>query len=282
MNDNLARTTRFQPFICSTCKMSMTEETMHGWVYSGYDAINMKSKFAPCPDCTDHAVARRKNAQIDRLLGSSRIPLRMAEWSFTTLPHDVDSTAKTRAIFFANGKTEKHALYLYGREGQGKTGIAISIIQAVMRRGEDAVFIRSLDLMDRLREAIARSHAGLPFMMNNAGRIYSDAAEPTEDELLKLIKSVKWLVLDDLAVEKPTDYVIQELKAIVEARMDNDLYTIFTSNFSLRELEDYWRPDNVQEHGFYPGKRVIARIAEYAEGVPMKGRNLRLVREVQK
>jgi len=261
MSDNLARDTRFQPFICSTCKMSITEETMHGWVRTDFGPhTGWKSQLVPCPDCTDHAVARRKNAQIDRLLGSSRIPLRMAEWSFTTLPHDVDSTAKTRAIFFANGKTEKHALYLYGREGQGKTGIAISIIQAVMRRGDDAVFIRSLDLMDRLRESIHRgTHEG--------------------DELLALAKSVKWLALDDLAVEKPTDYVIQELKAIVESRMDADLYTIFTSNFSLRELEDYWRPDGVHERGFYPGKRVVARIAEYAEGVPMKGRNLRLVRE---
>lgn len=259
--DNLAYDYTFQSFICDTCKMSITEPTMHGWVRTDFGPhTGWKTRLEPCPTCTDHAVARRKNAQIDRLLGVSRIPLRMAEWSFTTLPHDVDGQAKARAIFFANGKTEKHALYLYGREGQGKTGLAISIIQAVMRRGDDAVFIRSLDLMDRLRESIHRgTHEG--------------------DELLALAKSVKWLALDDLAVEKPTDYVIQELKAIVEARMDTDLYTIFTSNFSLKELEDYWRPEGVHEHGFYAGKRVISRIAEYGEGVPVKGRNLRLVRE---
>src|SRR6266705_4792528 len=110
MNDNLARTTRFQPFICSTCKMSMTEETMHGWVRTDFGPqTGWKSQLVPCPSCTDHAVARRKNTQIDRLLGSSRIPLRMAEWSFTTLPRDVDWQAKECAVKFSNTQTEKRA-----------------------------------------------------------------------------------------------------------------------------------------------------------------------------
>jgi DNA replication protein DnaC len=256
--DNLARDTRFKPFICPTCKTSITEETMHGWVYNGYDHLNMKTHLEPCPTCTDQAVARRKNEQIDRLLGKSRIPLRMAEWSFTTIPNDIDSKAKERAVFFANAQAPMRGIYFFGKVGGGKTGLAISIIQAVMRRGEDAVFIRSLDLMDRLRESIHRGTTD-------------------GDELLALAKSVKWLALDDLATERPTPYVIQELKAIVEARMDNDLFTIFTSNFSLRELEDYWRPEDVKPGGFHPGRRVIDRIAEYAEGVPVKGRNLRLV-----
>lgn len=256
--DNLARDTTFKPFICTTCKTPITEPAMHGWVYNGYDFSTMKTHLEPCPTCSDTAIARRKTEQIDRLLGKSRIPLRMAEWSFTTLPHDVDRPAKERAVFFSNAQTQQNAIYFFGNVGGGKTGLAISIIQAVMRRGEDAIFIRSLDLMDRLRESIHRG--------------------TTEgDELLALAKSVKWLALDDLATERPTPYVIQELKAIVESRMDNDLYTIFTSNFSLRELEEYWRPEDVKPGGFHPGRRVIDRIAEYAEGVPVKGRNLRLV-----
>jgi DNA replication protein DnaC len=184
----------------------------------------------------------------------------MAEWSFSTLPRDVDNAAKERAVFFANKQTAKQALYVHGAPGQGKTGLAISIIQEVMRRGEDAIFLRSLELMDRLRESI---HKG----------------STDGDELLSLAQTVTWLALDDLAVEKPTAYVIQELKAIVEARMDKGLFTIFTSNFSLKQLEDYWRPSDMQDGGFHAGKRVIERIAEYSEGVQVKGRNLRLVKD---
>lgn len=245
----------FKRFVCDTCKTEITEPTMHGWVKHDFGPhTNWKTQLMPCPDCSDQAVARRKNEQIDRLLGQSRIPLRMAEWSFTTLPANVDPEAKGKAVKFANCQMPKQAIYFHGDFGQGKTGLAISIIQAVMRRGDDAVFIRSLDLMDRLRESIHKgTHEG--------------------DELLALVKSVKWLALDDLATEKPTDYVIQELKAIIEKRMDSGLYTIFTSNFSLKELDIHWRP----KEGFHAGRRVIDRIAEYAEGVPVKGRNLRLV-----
>jgi DNA replication protein DnaC len=256
---NLAIDHTFKPFVCHTCHMEITEPAMHGWVRTDFGPhTNWKTRIEPCPTCTDSARNARITEKIDHLLGQSRVPLRMAEWSFNTLPHDIDGTAKTRAVFFANAQTPKQALYLYGNPGQGKTGLAISIIQAVMRRGDDAIFIRSLELMDRLRESI---HKGT-----------------TEgDELLHLAKTVKWLALDDLATEKPTAYVIQELKAIVEARMDAGLFTIFTGNFSLRELEEYWRPDDVKPGGFHPGRRVIERIAEYSEGVAVRGRNLRLV-----
>jgi DNA replication protein DnaC len=256
---NLAVDHTFRSFICPTCKMTITEPTMHGWTYSGYDYVNMKTQLEPCPTCSDKARSERVNSRIDRMLGQSRIPLRMAEWSFSTLPRDVDNFAKERAIFFSNKQTAKQALYLHGAPGQGKTGLAISIIQEVMRRGEDAIFLRSLELMDRLRESI---HKGT-----------TDG-----DELLYLAQTVQWLALDDLAVEKPTAYVIQELKAIIEARMDKRLFTVITSNFSLPQLEAYWRPSNVQDGGFHPGKRVVERIAEYTEGVQVKGRNLRLVK----
>jgi primosomal protein DnaI len=236
--------------------MEIIEPTMHGWIKHDFGPqTNWKTQLMPCPTCSDHAIARRKIEQVDRLLGQSHIPLRMAEWSFTTLPANVDAAAKGKAVKFANCQMPKRAIYFHGDFGQGKTGIAISIIQTVMRRGDDAVFIRSLDLLDRLRESYHRgTHEG--------------------DDLLALVKSVKWLALDDLATEKPTDYVIQELKSIIERRMDAGLYTIFTSNFSLEQLKKYWQP---KDGSFHAGLRVIDRIAEYAEGVPVKGRNLRLV-----
>jgi len=131
-------------------------------------------------------------------------------------------------------------------------------VQAVMRRGEAAAFIRSIDLMNRLRESIHKGSAD-------------------GDELLHLAKTVKWLAIDDLATERPTPYVLEQLYAIVEARRSHPdgLYTMFTSNLSLQRLEEYWRPDGMQAGAFHPGRRVIERIAEYAQGVRVVGRNLR-------
>jgi|SRR3954470_8557382 len=261
--DNNEEQEAFKAFVCPTCKFEITQKTMHGWVKLDFGPhTGWKTQLSPCPTCSEKAQARRKAEEIDRVLGKARIPFRYQDWSFASVPVDVDGHAKERAVFFANHKTPKHGLYLYGDLGQGKTGLAVSIIQAVMRREEDTIFIRSLDLMDRLREAI---HRGT-----------SDG-----DEVLHLAKTVQWLALDDLATEKPTPYVIQELKAIIETRMDAGLYTIITSNYSLVDLEKYWRPIDeatkrpLPDGTFYPGRRVLDRIAEYCEGVRLQGRNLR-------
>ena len=50
---------------------------------------------------------------------------------------------------------------------------------------------------------------------------------------------------------------------------------MFTSNYSLRELEAHWRPDDVKPGAFHPGRRISERIAEYCTGVKVAGRNLR-------
>lgn len=250
----------FTPFICPTCKTVLSNPRMHGWLkYDFGPQTEWKTKLIECPTCSNEAKARRMRAEVDRLTGQSNIPFRYAEWTFATMPADIDGKAKAKAIQFANERTDKRALYLFGELGHGKTSIAISIIQAVMCRNEDAVFIRSLDLMERLKAAIRRgTHEG--------------------DDLLQLVKQVKWLALDDLATEAPTRYVIQELKGIVESRMDAGLYTIFTSNLSLGDLAHYWRPEDADEEVFYPGRRVLDRIAEYSEGVFLRGRNQRMVK----
>lgn len=255
----MSHDTDFLPFVCHTCHMEITEPTMHGWVYIGYDErASKKTKLSPCPTCSDQAMAKRSNGLIDKLLGQSRIPLRMAEWSFTTMPADIDAMAKEWGMAFANRKTEKRALYFHGIPGGGKTGIAVSIIQTVMRRGEDAVFLRAQDLFDRLRESFHRGTAD-------------------GDDLLALVKSVQWLALDDLATEKATEYVIAGLKSIIEKRMDNELFTVLTGNLQMGKLADYWRPKDIPQGEFHPGLRLVDRLGEYATGVPVKGRNLRQV-----
>ena len=247
----------FSAFTCPTCKFEITDPTMHGWLKGDFGPhTGWKTQLIACPDCAHPAQTRRRIAEIDRLLGQANIPHRYTNWTFSTMPADIDSRAKEVAISFVNKRTEKRALYLFGGLGHGKTSLAISIIQAVMRREEDAVFIRSLDLMERLKEAIRRgTHDG--------------------DDLLRLVKSVQWLAIDDMATEAPTRYVIQEFKAIIESRMDAGLYTIFTSNLSLGDLANYWRPDDADEETFYPGRRVIDRVAEYSLGIFVRGRNQR-------
>lgn len=247
----------FSRFVCPTCQFEITSPTMHGWLKGNFGLhTEWKTQLIRCPTCSTQADARRKAAEVDKLLGSSHIPFYAMEWSFASLPRDIDQRALSIVLAFCNRKTEMHGLYLFGDVGGGKTGMVISVIQAVMRRGEDAAFLRSIDLLNRLRESIHRG--------------------TTEgDDLLHLAKTVTWLALDDLATERPTPYVVEQLYALVEIRRSAGLYTMFTSNLSLRDLEAHWRPDDVKPGDFYAGRRVAVRIAEYCQGVHVGGRNLR-------
>lgn len=252
----------FQPFVCPRCKWEITDESMHGWLRDGNTWQRGKAVIMPCPLCSQTAIAQRRAQAVSRLLGSANIPVRMQRWSFASLPGGIAQAVIEQCKAFSQGHAAQHGLYLYGEFGSGKTGLAVSILQEAMRREEDTVFIRSLDLLDRLRQAIARG--------NDEG-----------DQLLSLCKSVSWLALDDLATERPTDFVLEKLQSLLEARRDSGLYTVITSNLHLRELEAHWRPLDPETkkplaHGArHAGRRVLERIAEYCASVQVQGRNQR-------
>ncbi len=264
MNDQTNLAYEFKPFICQTCKCEITSENMHGWVRDRNfgPETNWKQRILPCSTCSDKATARAFSAKVARLFADANIPARARAWNFSTTPGDVDQSAIARCANFSNKQHGEHGLYLFGDFGCGKTGLAISIIQAAMYREEDALFIRSLDLIDRLRDFIAH-HSG--------------------DDLLNMVKSVRWLALDDFATERPTDFVLEKLQIILENRRDNGLYTIVTSNYNYRELEARWRSYQTKDGErveikagtMHAGRRLLERIAEYCLPVAVRGRNLR-------
>lgn len=260
----------FVPFVCPDCKCEISGPTVRGWKYPAmyHKGQKMGAQLVACSTCSDHAIARRKMAVIARLLDGANIPLRARSWSFDTAPSNIDRDVIDTCRQFVNRQGEEHGLYLYGDFGSGKTGLAIAIIKAAMQREEDAVFIRSLDLLDRLRQAIARG--------NDEG-----------DQLLHLVKNVTWLALDDLATERPTDFVIEKLQSILETRRDLGLYTAITSNLHFRELESCWRPLDPDTRKSMPtgtrhaGRRVLERLAEYCQVIHVRGKNLRQGKTVE-
>lgn len=260
------------PFTCPRCKEDILNPTMHGWLikrdphddHTGHKRHNAHTPYEyceiPCPECANPAQARRKAEQIAALLGESHIPYHMKNWSFSSVPEDFDAAVVEKCKAFAGGKLAQRGLFIHGEVGIGKTGMAISIIHAAIERGEPAAFLRTIDLMNRLRESVAKSMRHEP----------SDG-----DALLDLAKTVQWLALDDLATERPTAFVLEQLYALVEARRSAGLYTAFTCNFNLGQLEEQWRPDGVTEGAFHAGRRVVERIGEYCTGVHPKNGNLR-------
>lgn len=263
---------------CPTCKWYLADSE-HGWLrvhwqrfpehvhtekclkYTGYCMV-------PCPMCSGGVEAKRSAQLINDLFRDSNIPAYAKDWTFGTYPKDASSKAllavRTRISDWLEGKETRGGLYLVGANGECKTGLAISALHAWLRKGHSGVFIGVADLFSRLKEAIAAS---------KRNEEYLDRYEASQGaKLLRLVKSVELLILDDLGVEYGSPYEIRELYLILEARRSHGLYTLFTSNCDAKDLEHSWRNDTGV---FQDALRVIARLGEYCFVVPVQGRNQR-------
>ncbi|UZQ30512.1 MAG: hypothetical protein OHM56_02990 [Spiroplasma phoeniceum] len=57
----------------------------------------------------------------------------------------------------------------------------------------------------------------------------------------RILQEIEILVIDDLGCETPSNWMLSEvLLPILDYRFNNKLFTCFTSNFSITELEKYW------------------------------------------
>ena len=65
---------------------------------------------------------------------------------------------------------------------------------------------------------------------------------------------------------------------VKERRGTAGLYTVITSNLSIDELEERWRPEGVMPGAFHEGMRVTDRLRESWGDLLIEGSNLREAR----
>ncbi|MGQ9826036.1 MAG: ATP-binding protein, partial [Desulfotomaculales bacterium] len=88
-------------------------------------------------------------------------------------------------------------------------------------------------------------------------------------ERLELLKTLELVVLDELGAEKSSEWVTERLYVIINARYNEMLPTIITSNLEMEELEAL------------PGwERIVSRLFEMCHLVKVDGKDYR--REVKK
>lgn len=72
-----------------------------------------------------------------------------------------------------------------------------------------------------------------------------DTPHESEIDILYKYQDVDILVLDDLGTNKMSDWAYQILYSLINYRYDWLKTTIFTSNYSLKELEVLWQDDRI-------------------------------------
>jgi len=141
----------------------------------------------------------------------------------TFLPPKGAEAAYRAALDFISGKAEHHFLTFVGEPGRGKTHLALGIGWHWLENDLGLVKYWQVEaLLDDLRQG---------FRADSDEKIYNFNA------LLKGIKRVPLLILDDIGVEQSTPWARAKLDEIVDYRYINVVQTVFTTNLAPSELE---------------------------------------------
>lgn len=193
---------------------------------------------------------QREQKKLLELFSSARIPKRYIGKSLGNF----DRSWQPKAFGLAEGYLRDwrdmayagKGLIFVGGVGTGKTHLAFAILLDLLACGVKGMAATVPDLMDDLRPKHGE----------------------TSDRQMKQIETLKTidlLLLDDLGAQRNTEWVTERLFIILNARYNNMLPTVITSNEKLEDLEAT------------PGwRRIIDRIVEMCGVIVVEGESYRL------
>jgi DNA replication protein DnaC len=188
---------------------------------------------------------------------ASAIPARYRGVGFDRPPiSDLARTARSapvvdevRAFVGALGErlAEGRGLWLMGDVGTGKTALAMLVSKATAEAGRSVAIYSLPRLLARIR------------------RTYdADAGEDSYLDFFGRLTSVDLLHVDDLGAEKRSDWVLEQLYAIVDERYQAQRSIVVTTNLEVDQLEEQIGP------------RTVSRLAEICgDPLPLYGEDLR-------
>lgn len=137
-------------------------------------------------------------------------------------------------------------LWLFGDTGTGKTTLAMLVSKAALEAGHSVAVYSLPKLLARIR------------------RTYD--SEPGGDSYLAFFErltSVDLLHIDDLGAEKRSDWVLEQLYALINERYEAQRSVLLTTNLPHEELEEQI------------GSRTVSRLSQMCDEVPLFGADRR-------
>jgi DNA replication protein DnaC len=159
---------------------------------------------------------------------------------------------------------EGRGLWLMGSVGTGKTSLAMLVAKSALAAGRTVAIYSVPQLLARIR------------------RTYdSDPGEQSYLEFFERLTTVDLLHLDDLGSERRTDWVLEQLYAIVNRRYEEQLPIVVTMNddeviASARQSNPDAPDDWLAALGAQIGVRTVSRLVEICgDPLPVHGEDMR-------
>jgi DNA replication protein DnaC len=233
---------RSEPFREQACPLGVCDGS--GWILGPEDVAR------PC-ECREQRLRRGRSRGV-----ASVIPPRYRGVSFDRPPVTLIEPMVVRVVRSWVEDLEANldagrGLWLMGDTGTGKTTLAMLVSKAALQESRSVAIYSLPKLLARIR------------------RTYD--SEPGEDSYLPFFErltAVDLLHIDDLGAEKRSDWVLEQLYALVNERYEAQRSMLVTTNLDQQELEEQIGPRTVSRLVeicgdplplFGPDQRVQAR-----------------------
>jgi DNA replication protein DnaC len=200
----------------------------------------------PC-DCREARLRRGRNRGV-----ASVIPRKFQGVSFDRPPVTEIDRGVVQEVRRWIGDLDENleagrGLSLMGPTGTGKTTLAMLVSKAALQDNRSVAIYSLPKLLARIRQTYD--------------------AEPGGDSYLSFFQrltSVDLLHIDDLGAEKRSDWVLEQLYALVNERYEAQRSMLVTTNLDQEQLEEQI------------GARTVSRLVEICEMVPLFGPDRRI------
>jgi DNA replication protein DnaC len=229
---------RSEPFRDQVCPLGVCDGS--GWILGPEDVAR------PC-DCREQRLKRSRNRGV-----ASVIPRKFQGVSFDRPPVTEIDAGVVGEIRTWIGNLDANleagrGLSIMGPAGTGKTTLAMLVSKAALQDNHSVAIYSLPKLLARIRQTYD--------------------AEPGGDSYLAFFErltSVDLLHIDDLGAEKRSDWVLEQLYALVNERYEAQRSMLVTTNLDQAELEEQI------------GSRTVSRLVEICEMVPLFGPDRRI------
>jgi len=232
---------------CQKCRGS-------GWIV---EAGAEREQVTRCPECSS-------KLRMQRLLANAKIPPRYLSRGFDvySIHHPQQGRALRRSIEYVEAfPAVPRGLLFLGPCGVGKTHLAVAILKAVVQAKEvSARFVDEAELLRRLMYS------------------YGPDSPETERELLLPLLSADLLVWDDLGTGRPTEWVAETIRTVLNHRYTYNKQTLLTSNWRVKARgrnrlgKESLKEQNLSER---IGLRLYSRVMEMCELLEVDGPDAR-------